>query len=157
MLRYFEAGHGRAPQLEDGVVSKKIFGDLVSNRIGYEYEHAMSAYRKNFEISHAAIAAEIERINRDLEEYRSSGEFIGEKADDGQTIWDQEQTYEVEKKLPQNRLKNYGDRASSPPTIGGSEQFESTQNPKRDPMKNSPKLLRSMASAYRLNSTKCGI
>ncbi len=64
----------------------KLFADLTFSVIGYEFESSISAFRKSFELSRAALAAEAARIRSDLDAYIAGDEFIGERTEDGHTI-----------------------------------------------------------------------
>jgi hypothetical protein len=64
--------------------------------VGYEFESSIKSFRKSFELSRTALADAAEKIRSDLAAYLAGDEWIGERTEDGHTIWDQEQVYEME-------------------------------------------------------------
>jgi hypothetical protein len=70
--------------------------NLQFSVIGYEFESSIRTLKKSFELSRAALDVEVGRIRNDLAAYLASGEFIGERTDEGDIIWDQERAYEMD-------------------------------------------------------------
>ncbi|MBX9455448.1 MAG: hypothetical protein KL863_05160 [Rhizobium sp.] len=74
----------------------KLFENFSFNTVGYEFESAIRSFRKSFELSRSALEADVEKIRADLEAYLAGDEFVGERTDEGDIIWEQDRIYEMD-------------------------------------------------------------
>jgi hypothetical protein len=57
---------------------------------GYEFQIAVDALRKSAETGSDALRGEIRVLEQQLEDYRRVGEFEGERDEEGNVLWDQD-------------------------------------------------------------------
>lgn len=71
-------------------MTEKPFANFYFSVVGYEFQVAIKSLKETYTASSIALNEKAVRLSHELDDYNSSGEFIGERAEEGHIVWEQD-------------------------------------------------------------------